>query len=281
MTATNHNTSIEFIDILFEHRNKQYGAYVIRKEYEVNKIKSILIVLAIASLLLYLISTIKNTSISIPKGLDEITHVTRVDFKEKIYSSTPKKTIPQSAKVNPQSPIKKSPAPASTSTLPTKLGAEKPTTPDTKPIVNTSTSSTSGSNTATSTTSSGGGSGGGTSTSSSGGGDGGTETGEPTNFPDDMPTFAKGETAFYDYLRKSIDYTTAARRNEITGTVIVQFLVDKDGKIKNVKLVRGLGYGLDEIAINAVKNMPDWIPGSVNGKPVAVLHSIPIRFDLD
>jgi protein TonB len=66
----------------------------------------------------------------------------------------------------------------------------------------------------------------------------------------------------------------------ISGVVYVTFVVDKDGKIKDVKVLRGIGGGCDEEAVRVVKNMPSWKPGKQRGKSVTVQYNLPIRFTL-
>jgi protein TonB len=66
----------------------------------------------------------------------------------------------------------------------------------------------------------------------------------------------------------------------ISGVVYVTFVVDKDGKIKDVKVLRGIGGGCDEEAVRVVKNMPAWKPGKQRGKSVTVQYNLPIRFTL-
>ena len=71
-----------------------------------------------------------------------------------------------------------------------------------------------------------------------------------------------------------------AREAFIQGTVFVEFIVEKDGSVSTVELKRGLDGGLDEIAIEAVRSMPDWIPGKQRGVPVRVRQVVPFKFKL-
>ena len=78
----------------------------------------------------------------------------------------------------------------------------------------------------------------------------------------------------------NIKYPEVARTSGITGTVYVQFVVEKDGSISDVKVVRGIGGGCDEEAVRVVKSMPRWKPGKQRGQPVRVYFTLPIEFKL-
>lgn len=99
-------------------------------------------------------------------------------------------------------------------------------------------------------------------------------------FVEEMPAFPGGEAKLFEYLRNNIKYPPVARENGITGRVYVNFVVDKEGKIKDAKVVRGIGAGCDEEALRVVRNMPDWKVGKQNGRPVQVLYNLPINFTL-
>ncbi|HLS71320.1 MAG TPA: TonB family protein [Chitinophagaceae bacterium] len=95
-----------------------------------------------------------------------------------------------------------------------------------------------------------------------------------------MPEFPGGEAAMYRYIQRNVKYPTEARRNQIEGTVYVEFVVKPDGSISNVRAIRGPGGGLQEEAVRVVKSMPSWKPGRQNNRAVSVLFSIPINFTL-
>jgi TonB family protein len=98
---------------------------------------------------------------------------------------------------------------------------------------------------------------------------------------ENMPEYPGGQPAMYDYLLKAIKYPDEARKKGITGTVYVNFVVEEDGTISTVKILRGIGGGCDEESIRVVKSMPKWLPGTQNGKKVAVIFNLPIRYALD
>lgn len=103
---------------------------------------------------------------------------------------------------------------------------------------------------------------------------------EPLTFVEQQPEFPGGVDALMRYLRDAIRYPAIASEMGITGRVTVQFVVDKHGKISNIKVLRGIGGGCDEEAIRVVKAMPSWKPGRQNGKEVPVYFTLPILFQL-
>lgn len=100
-------------------------------------------------------------------------------------------------------------------------------------------------------------------------------------FVEQPPTFPGGEEALAKYLSKNIRYPRVAQENGISGTVFVQFVVDSEGNIKDVKTVgNAKGGGLEEEAVRVVKTMPKWKAGKQNGRQVSVQFNLPIRFTL-
>jgi len=96
-----------------------------------------------------------------------------------------------------------------------------------------------------------------------------------------MPQFGSGDKELLEYLSKNIKYPAIARENGIQGTVVVQFVVDKDGSIQSPQVVRSIGGGCDEEALRVVKGMPKWQPGKQQGREVKVKFTLPIRFRLE
>ena len=97
---------------------------------------------------------------------------------------------------------------------------------------------------------------------------------------DEMPKFPDGEQAMMKYLADNIKYPKKAKDNNIEGRVFVNFVVEKDGSISEVKVLRGIGGGCDEEAVRVINSMPKWKPGKQEGKPVRVYYTIPIFFKL-
>jgi protein TonB len=97
---------------------------------------------------------------------------------------------------------------------------------------------------------------------------------------EEMPAFPGGEQKLMEYVGKNIKYPQIARESGIQGRVFVGFVVEPDGSVSNVKLLRGIGGGCDEEAMRVIKNMPRWKPGKQRGKAVRVSYQIPVMFRL-
>ena len=97
---------------------------------------------------------------------------------------------------------------------------------------------------------------------------------------EEMPEYPGGLNKLTDYLAKNIKYPQMARESGIQGRVFVNFVVEPDGSVSNVNVMRSLGGGCDEEAVRVVKNMPKWKPGKQRGKPVRVSYILPIQFKL-
>ncbi len=95
-----------------------------------------------------------------------------------------------------------------------------------------------------------------------------------------MPEYPGGEEALYAFLYSEIDYPRIARELNIQGRVILGFIIEKDGSVSNVHVIRGIGGGCDEEAMRAVSNMPRWNPGRMGTQPVRVSYSLPVNFRL-
>ncbi len=95
-----------------------------------------------------------------------------------------------------------------------------------------------------------------------------------------MPEYPGGEPALYKYLAENIKYPQMAKESGIQGRVFVTFVVEKDGRVTDVRVLRGIGGGCDEEAIRVVQNMPKWTPGKQRGKSVRVQYNLPVKFTL-
>ncbi len=95
-----------------------------------------------------------------------------------------------------------------------------------------------------------------------------------------MPSYPGGMGALMSWLSQNIKYPTVAAENGISGRVIVQFVVERDGSITDVRVARGVDPYLDKEATRVVKMMPHWIPGKQNGAPVRVKYTVPVVFKL-
>ncbi|WP_293787506.1 energy transducer TonB [uncultured Pedobacter sp.] len=96
-----------------------------------------------------------------------------------------------------------------------------------------------------------------------------------------QPEFPGGISKFYAYLGRAIKYPPMAQENNVQGKVFLSFVVEKDGKLTDITVTRGLGSGTDEEAIRVLKASPRWNPGIQNGKPVRVKYNINVNFTLN
>lgn len=95
-----------------------------------------------------------------------------------------------------------------------------------------------------------------------------------------MPSFPGGDAALFKYLGDNVKYPVIAQENGIQGRVICQFVVNRDGSIVDVEVVRSVDPSLDKEAIRVIKSMPNWTPGKQRGKAVRVKYTLPVNFKL-
>ena len=95
-----------------------------------------------------------------------------------------------------------------------------------------------------------------------------------------MPLFPGGDAALMAYLRDNIHYPTVAAENGVQGRVVVGFVVERDGSITDVNVLRSVDPSLDREAMRVVKGMPRWTPGKQNGSAVRVKYQVPVTFRL-
>ena len=95
-----------------------------------------------------------------------------------------------------------------------------------------------------------------------------------------MPQFPGGQAEMMQFISKNMKYPTIAQENGTQGRVTCQFVVGADGKVRDVKVLRGVDPYLDKEAVRVIMSMPKWIPGKQNGKAVSVKYTIPVMFRL-
>lgn len=96
-----------------------------------------------------------------------------------------------------------------------------------------------------------------------------------------QPSFPGGMDALFKFLGDNIQYPEAAVKNRVQGKVFVQFVVNTDGSLSRFMILKGIGSGCDEEAIRVMSIMPKWTPGSQSGRPVTVMYTLPINFQLE
>jgi len=99
---------------------------------------------------------------------------------------------------------------------------------------------------------------------------------------EEMPSFPGGDEGLMKYMQKSVNYPSLEKENGISGTVYVYFVINKEGNVEDTKVVRGVkgGSGLDKEALRVISNMPKWSVARQNGRPVKVQFTYPVKFVL-
>ena len=267
----------EFLDILFEDRNKNYGAYELRKFYDKRVRNSILITASIALLIVgsYLIyMNIKaNDTETTKKPIVE--DIKLEDVKLPDDPKTPPPPPPPPAPPPPVKPSVQFTPPVIKKDEEVKAEEEPPKIEEIKEKA-VSTKTVEGDPNGIDP-----------GLISDSKGTGVVEAPPPPpkeeifTFVEQPPTFPGGDAALAKYLSNNIRYPHLATENGISGTVFVSFVVDSEGQIKDVKTVGATkGGGLEDEAMRVVKKMPKWKPGKQNGRQVSVQFNLPIRFTL-
>lgn len=254
-----HNAYSSMDDIIFENRNKEYGAYALRKTYSDNVTRAAMLVFG-SFIILVAFSFVKHDqSIPIIPKLDD-----GITLKRDVKVITIEPAHP------PRTEVRK--APANLAPTPVQEEIVEVEIPPTNEIVE---GSPTGSETGTEVTT-------------------GTETGidvtsiEPAvvgppkvwDHSEIMPSYIGGMEAMMKYMQKSIHYPAIARRMNTQGTVYISFIVDMNGKIIETALVKGISKECDAEAMRVISKMPVWNPGKQGGMPVMVRMVLPIKFKL-
>lgn len=256
----------EWCELVFEDRNKQYGAYQLRKEYSKNTVYGIIFAIVFFTL-----------SISAPLIVNLLSSIAGDDEKLKVTEVTTLEEPPPIDKNEPPPPPVEPPPPLKSTVkfTPPEIkpdeelkDEEPPPTQEELKEVDAGTKTEEGDPEGI---------------DKSLLGDGNEVIDEAPSqiflIVEQMPEFPGGEEKLFDYLRKNIVYPPMAKDAGISGTVHVTFEIDQTGTVKDVKIVRGV-RGLDDEAIRVVKSMPPWKPGKQGGVPVRVQFGLPIRFSL-
>jgi len=97
---------------------------------------------------------------------------------------------------------------------------------------------------------------------------------------ENSPQYVGGDDARIKFLQENITYPKAARRAGIQGTVYITFVIEKSGRLNDIRILRGIGGGCDEESLRVVKAMPRWKAGMQRGKPVRVQFNMPIKYTI-
>jgi protein TonB len=251
---------LDFDDLLFEKRNKDYGAYQLRKRYNSVVIVCILIASLIVSSAVILPFVLTPHTDNVLIGNSSFAQLQLENLeppKEQIYVP-PSPPPPQAVYVEE---IVKYVAPDVVDSVPVTEKA----LPSTDEFLNQTTNPKVDDN--------------GTGNGDNMLGQEGTASDEPFVVVQVMPSFKGGGLEkFREWITKRTKYPQAAYDKRIRGTVFLTFIVEKDGSVSNVTVVKGVDPLLDDEAVKAISDSPKWNPGLQRGEPVRVRYSIPLNF---
>ncbi|WP_183557741.1 energy transducer TonB [Mucilaginibacter sp. SP1R1] len=266
----------EWLDLVFDHRNKQYGAYELRQHYGTNMVKAMGITFAGIAVFVAA-SIIFRPHIDHTRLLDVVLPpTTKIVVPEKqAVKAELKKTQPlKSAEpVKPTTPVK-----TVQNLPPVVVPTDPPIEPHTTTELLKSTISNVDNNKGDDKT--------GNVMDKGDKGDSGTGTASVDVSVHDvgtlevMPEPVGGAAAWAKFLQKNLRFPPVAQDNGVSGRVFLSFIIEKDGHLSNITVDKGAGYGFDEEALRVLKLAKAWKPGIQNGQPVRVKYTIPINFQL-
>ena len=257
-----------FNDILFEGRNKDYGAYALKKIYNkyvsLSTAGAIIIFSLIASYPFITASIIPENNVSIKSENVRVITLENVMTQipaDKNNQQIPKTVLPKTPSVKFLVPEVKPDELASNEVIPTQeeLSGKNPGN-------ETVEGNTNGTDLVVEI----------------------IEMTKPEDKPvekvytwlEEMPAYPGGEIELMKFFSKNIVYPEIAKRAGVEGKVILSFVVNKDGKISDIQVLKSIGAGCDEEAVRVLKIMPSWVPGKQNGNPVFTRINIPVVFKL-
>ncbi len=257
----------DYLDILFANRNKSYGGYQLRRHYGARVERAVGFVFGGIAILLLLFAIRKPEEVQsaitpickIPINLSRPEFESKPPLPEAPKPLPPKVSNPKTKlftqPVITNEPIDESKVMSTIKELHTEvigIGSDGDTAVASGPVDNT------------------------------GGGSAGSEPVieepvGPRTYVEQMPLF---DGSIIAYLSNNVHYPESARKAGIEGPVLVRFIVNEDGAVSDVEVIRGIGGGCDEEAARAIAAMPHWKPGMQNGIPVKVYFTLPVKFVL-
>lgn len=261
----------EWLDLVFDHRNKEYGAYDLRQHYGRNMTKAMAFTFAGVAILVAASIIFKPKPAEVFRRID-------VPIIE-IQTIKPEKLIekPKPAEAKPAAPLKPA-APVQTTEFKTPVVV--PTDPPIDPPINAKIEGAIGPETVKGPV-------GGDNVTQVDPGAGGNDVAKEDNGVhtigdglEVMPEPVGGAAAWAKFLQKNLRFPAVAQEQGMSGKVLLSFIIEKDGSLSNIKIERGAGYGFDEEALRVLKLAKAWKPGIQNNQPVRVRYNIPINFQL-
>lgn len=256
----------QWLDLVFEDRNKAYGAYELRRAYAKNGMLGIILAIVLFSLAVSAPLIVRLLANALPdENQVKVTEVTTLEEPPPIDEKQP-----PPPPVEPPPPLKSTIKFTPPVILPDeKVPDEPPPTQEDLKETDASTKTQEGSDDGVDL-----------SLLEGDGKDPVEEVDQVFLSVEEMPEFPGGEEAMVKFIGNNTRYPAIARENSVTGTVYVDFVVNKEGQVTNVKVRRGIGAGCDEEAVRVIKSMPAFKPGRQNGRPQQVQFTVPIRFNL-
>lgn len=259
-------------DLVFEGRNRAYGAFQLRRSYRHHLGSALLLTVAAGSVLLALPGALHYfwpEAVVVPPILTELPQPQLYELPP-VKPVPPPAALPPAVTVTPHAAIKTEVVPdaavkpAVEAAMPPDVGPTGPATSGAENPTGTGVYSAS----ATAPT---------------------LDSAKPAPdavmtpmlAPEVMPDFVGGRVALQRYLQKHLRYPAAALAAQVSGRVYVSFVVQADGSIGEVTVLKGLGYGTEEAAARVVRDMPAWTPGLQNHRSVPVRFTLPITFQFE
>lgn len=255
-------------DIVFEHRNHDYGAYALRREHHLNLFYALIIGSGVVAGLISLLALKSNVRIPEVPALSMIAVDIAPDdvpqTSETEEEAAPQRRVAASAPVA-DTEVEVTPEPLPAAPIPVAAPVVGPTDP--LAGLNPPAQGPIG---------------------SGGAGNGNANTAPPDppivihDYASEMPEFPGGDKALTAYVQSLVTYDEMSIEQGLEGTVYISFVVTASGEVDHVKVIRGIPNGkrLEHQALEAVRRLPKWKPGKQNDIPVAVRKTIPVRFDI-
>jgi len=259
-TTTNKQNSMD--EIVFENRNKSYGAYAIRKSYDDALVRSFGMAIFALLALIGVYRLLPDSKIVVPPVITSLTG-TLVDIRPIVD--------PPPVQRHHVDPPQRVPDEHAATVFVDSTITPKPVETKVDPNPSTGTPNT------------------GTPETGNPGGEG-SHPGlpepkvEPISLPvlfaDTMPEFPGGEAALMRYMQRNIRYTPMATEAHAHGKMVIRFVVDEQGNVNNIEVLKKVGYGLEDQASEVIRKMPRWKPGKVGNKAVKVWHVQPLTYEI-
>ncbi|TKC06626.1 energy transducer TonB [Pedobacter polaris] len=269
----------EWLALVFSNRNKNYGAYVLRTESSNIMVRALLIVvpvfvmLFVGPMIYAQLKPATDTAIQVtidtqdPNIIHDMEKIEPKKEEAKKELPKAKPIIEQAKSINMSANLVVTDKP---------VAVEPPTTAEveTAVIASVTTEGVEGKGNSQPTES----------TTGGGGGNGTAEVADNIIYTVDglekFPEFPGGMAAWSKFIQKNLRYPYMAQETGVQGKVYISFVVEKDGSVSNVSLMRGIGAGCDEEAIRVIKKSPKWIPGIQNKSSVRVRYNMPINYTI-